>query len=409
MKKILALILAAGVGFGAAYFLLGSKRDAGVETAADGPPGGEPGLKFTPSQNARVVPPEVRFVTNTIFTTGTNQLTAQEVLDILLKLSPSVGEESRNRVFRQIIYYLQMLAQMGADSVPVVHEFLKKNQDVDYSGDLVNASGERIGRHANTAFASRNILRTDFIVPPSLRLGLVDVMLQTGTPDAINVLVEMIDTTGRAVEVAYLARVLQDEFPDQYRDNALKAAKELLANPPAVNQPNRIDENARAYLYSVLSMYNDTSFGEIAQNLLVTPEGRIDRQAMQYLSTTLKEQAVPALYAAYQNPLLATNQLEKMNVLNTLLNFTGPSAQANDVFKQLISDETVPAVIRGYTVQGLAGERGRDKPRDPLIIEARLQLLRTLRDSFKDERLLKAIDDTRAALEKIKNSSTVFE
>jgi hypothetical protein len=292
---------------------------------------------------------------------------------------------------------------MGGEALPVIQEFLKKNQDVDYSGDLINASGERISR-SGASFASRSVTRTDFIVPPSLRLGLVDVLEQVGTTEALQVLVEMLDTTGRGVEVAYIARVLQDEFPDQYRDNALKAAKDLLANPPKIDQPNRLDENSRAYLYSVLVMYNDTSFAEAAQNLLVSPEGRVDRQAMNYLSGALKDQAVPALYSAYKSERL-TNATERSQILNTLLNFTGPSAQANEVFKEIVSDESVPAAIRGFTIQALAGAPGRDKPSDPQLIDARLQYLRTLRDSFKDERILKTIDDTRASLEQLKARS----
>ena len=69
-------------------------------------------------------------------------------------------------------------------------------------------------------------------MPPSLRLGLIDVLDQIGGDQAQGILAEQLDTTGRAIEVAYIARVLQDEAPDKYRDNALKAAKELLASPP---------------------------------------------------------------------------------------------------------------------------------------------------------------------------------
>jgi hypothetical protein len=404
MRTFLALLLSAVIGFVVAYWLLGSRHDNAVAVApsSDTTAGSEKGLRFSPSPNSREVPTEMRVVTRTIYTTGTNKLAARDVLELLLKLHPNAGEESRNRIFRQIIYYLQTLAQMGPESVPVIQEFLKKNQDVDYSGDLINASGERISRPVGMAFASRNLTRTDFIVPPSLRLGLVDVLEQIGTPEATGVLVEMLDTTGRGIEVAYLARILQDQSPDEYRENALKAAKDLLANPPTIDRPNRLDENSRAYLYSVLAMFNDTSFAETAQSLLVSPEGHVDRQAMNYLSNTLKEQAVPALYSAYKNEKL-TNQTERTQLLNTLLAFTGPSAQANEVFKEIVTDEKVPATIRGFSIQNLAGAPGRDRPSDPQLIEARLQFLRTLRDSFTDERLLKAIDETRATLEQLKN------
>src|SRR4030095_10228733 len=125
-----------------------------------------------------------------------------------------------------------------------------------------------------------------------------------GGESAQGILAEVLDTTGRGVEVAHIARVLQREAPGKYRDNALKAAKELLANPLPMNQPNRIDDNARAYLYQVLAMHNDTTFAAAAQSQLISAEGRVDKQALNYLSTTFKEQSVPTLVAAYQNPKL---------------------------------------------------------------------------------------------------------
>jgi hypothetical protein len=233
-----------------------------------------------------------------------------------------------------------------------------------------------------------------------MRLGLVDVLAQIGGEDAQGILAEVLDTTGRGVEVAYIARVLQDEAPDKFRDNALKAARDLLANPPAIDQPNRIDDNARAYLYQVLAMYGDTSFAQDAQTLLVTPEGRVDRQAVTYLSNTLKDQAVPSLYSAYKDPRL-TNAVERAHIMTAVLNYAGPSSQANDLFKEVISDESIPSGIRAFTIQGLAGGAGKEKPTDPQLVQARLQLLHSVRGSFKDERLLKSMDDTKASLEQI--------
>src|SRR4029434_3704817 len=111
MKTVLSLILAAAAGFGVAYFLVGARRDSGPASppmTGDAAGQGDKGLKFTPSNN-RDLPPDVRVVTRTIYATGTNKLGAQEVLNLLLKLNPNAGEESRNRIFRQIIYHLQTL------------------------------------------------------------------------------------------------------------------------------------------------------------------------------------------------------------------------------------------------------------------------------------------------------------
>src|SRR5262249_21362307 len=149
------------------------------------------------------------------------------------------------------------------------------------------------------------------------------------------------------------ARVLQGEAPEQYREVSIQAAKELLTNPPSIDQPNRLDENARAYLYGVLSMFGDKSFTETARGLLLSPEGKVDKQALAYLDNTLKDQSVPALYSAYKDPRL-TNQTERATLMTAVLNHAGPSGEANELFRSIITDESMPAGLRAYTIQGLA-------------------------------------------------------
>lgn len=397
MKFIAAVLVAALIGFGGAYMVLSKKQAhvAGQQAASESDLQNQLDYLKQALAEAKNRQAEVRTITKNTSTTITNKLSAEEVLARLLKLNPNTSEESRNRVFRQIVYHLQMLADLGGESLPVIHAFLKENKDVDYVGDVVNESGERVSRGG---FNSRLATRTDFLMPPSLRLGLIDVLDQIGTDEAEAVLAETLDTTGRGVEVAYIARLLEETSPNKYRDNALKAAKELLANPPEFDSPNRIDENARAYLYTVLSMYQDTSFAENANALLITKEGRVDRQAMGYLTSTLKQNGVPALYNAYHDQRL-TNQNERSHLLNAIMNFAGPSPEANKLFTEIISDEKVPAAIRSYAVIGLSGGAGKERPSDPALVQSRLELLRSLRGSYKDERLLKSLDDTKAALE----------
>lgn len=398
MKTVIAVLFAVLILFGGGYYL-GSKKNADkAGQLADTEAGWQNEKAFLEQSlaEARRRQVEVRTVTRTTSTTVTNKLSAAEILEKLLKLNPNVGEEARNRIFRQIVHHVQMLVDLGPDALPVVQAFLRQNKDVDYAGEPLNESGERI----RSGFSSRYVARTDFLVPPSLRLGLVDALDQIGGDEAIAILAEVLDTSGRGVEVAYIARVLEETNPGKYRDNALKAAKDLLANPPSIDLPNRIDDNARAYLYQVLAMYKDTSFAQIAQAQLIMPDGRVDRQALGYLSNTLKEQGVPALYAAYKDQRL-TNQTERAQIQNAVLAFTGPSAEANELFKQIIGDEKVPAAIRSYAVVGLAGGAGKERPFDPQLIQARLTLLHDFRSYLKDEKILKSIDDTKVILEQI--------
>jgi hypothetical protein len=245
--------------------------------------------------------------------------------------------------------------------------------------------------------------RLDTLLPPSLRLGLVQVLHQIGSDQAEQILAEMLTTSGRGVEVAYVARVLQEMVPNKYRDVAIAAAKDLLANPPAIDRPNRLDENAKSFLYGVLSMYNDSSFGGTAQGLLVTADGHIDRTALNYLTSTLKDDSVPALYQAFKDSRL-TNLWERASLASQIASYAGTSPQANDAIKEVLSNESLPSWLRATAIQTVAGGGGAmfggSAPGDPTQIQARIDLLSSIPDSS-DERLTRARND---ALQKLRDS-----
>jgi hypothetical protein len=402
MKTALALLTALLLGAGLGYYYQARRHAESVARAGaeESSWASEKAALEQQLAEARRGAGGVRTVTRTQTATVTNRASPAELLQRLVRLNPDTGDDTRNRTLRQVVHHLQLLADCGAEALPPIRQFLKANQDLDYSQDLLNAAGERVGRTGQASWNARNPARTDFLVPPSLRLGLIDVVAQIGGDEAMGILAETLDTTGRGVEVAHIARILQADAPGRYREASLKAAKDLLSNPVAAGSPNRIDENARAYLYQVLALHQDTSFATTAQSQLVSVEGRVDRHALEYLSGAFREQAVPALYEACRNPRL-TNQAERAVLVDAVLAFTGPSAQANQLFTETIGREDIPAGVRAFTIQGLAGGSGREIPTDPAVIQARVQLLQALRGQLKDERLLLAIDQTRVALERL--------
>ncbi len=398
MKVVLGILLAAIVGFGGGW-LVSSRRhaeSASQQTAAEATWKTEKAYLEQALADARKGRTDVRTVTKTLTTTVTNRLSAQEILDQLVKLDPHGEDESRNHTLRRIVYYLESLVTLGPEAIPTVTEFLKQNKDVDYTDAPVNASGQRVRHTGTSAFSLKNLASTDFLVAPSLRLGLVDVLSQIGGDEALNVLVQVLDTTGRGVEVAYIAQVLEDQAPEKYNENALRAARELLTTPPPVSSPNRLDENSRAYLYHVLTMYHDTTFAEQLKTRLLSPDGVVDRQAVGFLTASLKDQAVPALHAAYQDPRM-TSATEKGLLMSTILSYVGTSGQANAIINQMAVDENVPIATRAMTIQGLSG--GTTSLTDPKQIQGRLELLNTMRGTIKDERLLRSIDETNAKLQ----------
>lgn len=399
MKPVLAAIASVIVGYLAASYIVGNQKEEAYQKQLDTSESNwqaERENLLGQLAAERNKPPRIQNVYKEIPVGMTNVLSPTQILNKLIELKPN-EYEPRNQTFREVIYYLQSLAHAEDYSLPVIRDFLAQNVDVDYAQSNVNAAGERNSRGA---FYSRNVVRTDFLVPPSLRLGLLSVLEQIGGVEAEEILAYTLATTARGVEVAYLARILQDMRPDYYREAAIAAARELLSNPPAYESPNRLDENAKAYLYQVLSMYNDTAFAQQALGLILTPEMRVDKHALDYVEDVLKDQSVPAILQAYNNPAL-TNQMERSILLNTALRYTGPNQQANQMFSQMITNAAIPSGLRAYTIQGLAGSSRIEAPSDPYLIRARIELLDALQATVIEDRIQRAIQSTRKDLDDI--------
>jgi hypothetical protein len=84
-----------------------------------------------------------------------------------------------------------------------------------------------------------------------------------------------------------------------------------------------------------------------------------------------------------------------------VLSFAGSNPQASQMMKEFIADDGTPAAVRAYSIQGLAGGPGREQPTDMNQIQGRLELLKSMRDATKDERILRTIDDTKVSLERL--------
>ncbi len=397
MKTLLAIVLALGVGFAAAYVIVSRQKDAQLEqlkaqsqiAAAPAP---------TPVEKVVIVPAPAALPSSVE--------SPQEILDELLNVKPGTGG-SRNAALRLVVFKLATLTQRGATAVPAIGSFIGRNIDVNYSQQDINnsdnsqavASGSVVGRGLNrgniggfagvlgrggVARRARNLqtLQADWVVPPSLRLGLVGVLKQIGGADSEQALAEMLNRTGRGVEIAYLTVTLEEIAPGKYQNTAITAAKELLMNPPAIDSPDSLDQLSKSYLYGVLEFYKDTSFAVNAQQMLVGADGRLDQDAMDYLSTVLKDQSVSAFYTAYQNPAL-TNQSDKMLIRSDVLNYVGQNSQANAVLTETLDDPDVNPRIKSLILIGLAGGEN-----DPQTASAKITFFTSLQSKFANDPML---------------------
>ncbi|HSY74187.1 MAG TPA: hypothetical protein VK810_01845 [Dongiaceae bacterium] len=418
MKTLVSVILALGIGFAAAYVVVTQQKNAELKKLQSA----------QPEAAAAPAPAPVEKVIMASAPSGTAEESPSDILNDLLDVKLGTSSE-RNSGLRFVVYKLETLAHHGNPSVPAIRSFLGKNVDVDYSqqnnqnqnagqpqaqtdpnannagnndqtniSNAGNGGNNRRGNRGNNgggpggggnnfrgARRARNLqtLETDWVVPPSLRLGLVSTLKEIGGADAEQALVEMLSSTARGVEVAYLTVILEELAPGKYRDQAIAAAKDLLANPPAVDSPDSLDQLSKSYLYGVLEFYKDASFAINAQQMLVGADGRLDQDALDYLSTVLKDQSVSALYSAYQNPAL-TNQFDKMSLGREVLNYVGQSSQANQLFTDTLNNPDINSRAKLMSIVQLAGGGpfGGNAPTDPQIISQRITFLQSIASQY---------------------------
>lgn len=349
---------------------------------------------------------------------------AEAIIEQLRKIRASSRE---GKSIRRVIHHLEQLVDLGPDALPAIEAYLGRFEDIDYSstrsedggrgGNRVEPAGQNRpgggdGGNRNDGDRPRRFnawrdgkpeVRLTFTTPPSLRIGLIDALQSIGGESAERILADLLGSTGRPLEVAYTAKVLDEMAPGKHRATAIAAARDLLTNPLAASGPDALDDRGKDYLYYVLAGSGDAAFASTAQSLLVASDGRIDQHALNFVASTLKEQALPALVAAYRDPRL-TNQWEKAALVQTALDYAGPNAQANELLNAVVSDEQIPSRVRASAVMSLA----RGEP-EPELAKSRLPVVEALRGSTTDERVLRSLDFTERNLQNIAAGQPVEE
>lgn len=353
--------------------------------------------------------------------------TPAEVIETLRTLRVGSGPQ-RIRGQREVVYHLGVLHRHGDAAVPAIREFLLRFEDVDYlaappaeadedgeteeagPAEAAGAAGPESRRRAGTSReeARRDLaamgrgssrsgrgLRFDYELPPTLRLGLIDALGQIATPDAVAILLEVLRTTGRGLEVAYLTRTLENLAPGQYRDEAVRAARDLLSHPPETAGNTRLDSRQKSYLYRVLEFYGDPSFADAARGVLVDASGRLDPQALSYLQRVLGEQALPTLYQAWVDPRV-TNLLDRARLMTGALPQVGTDGYANSMFANVVTNTGLPREMRELTLREIVRPQSPGEGADPAAESARwqgrLEVLQQIRATAGEPELAKALD-----------------
>jgi hypothetical protein len=133
-----------------------------------------------------------------------------------LQLDPAQGPITPERA-AQWKLTLQQLVQQGAGAVPAISEFLEKNLDFSFAS---MSGGDLLGKS-------------------SMRMALLEALQAIGGPEALMASAQTLQTTSDPREIAWLARSLEQQAPEQYRQLAVTAANEALAMAAAGKLPGR--------------------------------------------------------------------------------------------------------------------------------------------------------------------------
>jgi hypothetical protein len=293
------------------------------------------------------------------------------------------------RPAREAIVEFEKLIAAGPAALTAIRDFLARNEEVDY--DL---SGDIFWRYSRSGK-----IPTEFVLPPSLRLGLFEAVKIINGLEAQMLLTEVLSSTGRGAEVAYLGRVLQEMAPGKYRDAAVTAARDLLNNP-VNNGPGALDQNDRSFLLGILIFFNDSSYARQAQERLIQPDGNIDRGLLNYLRQTLGEQAVPIAAQVWQDPRMTSEKKEPL--ASVALNYVGANAQADALFQTAVNDVALGGDLRRNLIESLS-QNGFPNPKEVTVtdlplIQKRLVFIEQAAAQATDPAIANAFDEVRRDL-----------
>ena len=307
-------------------------------------------------------------------------------------LAAKVDKENRADEQRKALFYMECLVLAGDRSLPAIGKFFKRNEDFEYGFSGSVMQWKSVGRSQGqgndkavkmpTRSSGYYGMKTDFVMPVSLRLGLFEVLSRIGTKSAEAMLAGMLSESTRGIEIAMLDRVLSDLAEDQYKDEVLATVHELLAVPLEVSRPTQLDSYTRKYLFGVLTKYKDETFAELARNLIVKGNGSIDNDVVNYLNNVLGDRAMPMFAMALKDPGLDPRWMGTLS--SYVLRHAGSNADADAFFHKVMMDEQLASLRQGAIT---ALRHGADKE----VLKRRLAMLGQYKEELVKERDLQSV------------------
>lgn len=367
-------------------------------------------------QAAKAEAGRVEIVREQIIVPGASHDSPEDILDFLSRLPMENRDERRgdsdeHRVLiRQVIREFAELTAMGPKALPAIQRFLNQGLDMELHENT---------NQITTGNWQRGQVYLDPIFPPSLRIGLMNTVRHIGKrneghlAECERILLGILNTTGRMLEVAYLAQVLNDLSPDVHEDAFLTAAKELLDQPLPSNEAVRemayLDRPFRNLMFDLLRRHKDTTYVAKAEAQLfregTNREGEayiyLDRSPLYYIAGVLGKDSMPILRKAHDDSRIS--ERDQGSIREIAARYLGQHEDANILVNsrftssfQLLSSTGEKAKenrTRGMrTIEFYLRRLGEGREVAPEVIDQRQKFLATLRPQTSDQEVIAMMD-----------------
>ncbi len=298
---------------------------------------------------------------------------APEIIEELMELKMTAARRVNQR---RLGFLFESLAEQGDTAVPHIRDFLRKMEDVDF---IIDQHSEKDIDKEKEHWRSRMVnVPLEFEYPPSLRIGLIEILAEIGGPDAQDAIAEVLTSSGRGFEVAYSANKLRSMLgKDAYRDEALNVAHDLLTDPIDIVGGNKFDAASKQYLFAVLKMYEDKTFVQTAQAQLINEEGRIDRSVLSYFENIGGGRAIDAVVQAMQSGQLRETDMREM--ARVAVQGVGQNnVEADSLFQDIMTSDQYSLDVKMETIRSMDNSEDLtniDKSEQAAVLQSRLDLM----------------------------------
>ena len=220
---------------------------------------------------------------------------------------------------------LTQLVQQGAAAVPAMRQFLARNVDLDFG-----LEGSQILGYS------------------SVRTAMFDALQQIGGPEAMSLMLETLHTTSDPREIALLARNLEGQAPEQYRQEAINAAREALA----MAAEGKLDDRDVGPLFEVLQKFG----GATAVSDLEQAAGQWKYYASLSLAQLADGAGIPALIQMARDPAAAGKGTLGV-ALEMLARVASQYPEARSALIEQARQNKIPPNLWPYVASSLTGDQ----------------------------------------------------